>query len=225
MEARDFKNFAYGHFTKISKALASPRRFELLDYLSQGPKTVERLASETHMSVANTSQHLQALREARLVVSSKVKNHHYYELADQEVAELLHITKRLAERRFPDVADVRVMETTDGGSVPVMSTSQAMAEVEAGRAVLIDVRAQDEYDSRHLSSALSIPLDKLEERLAELPATKKLITYCRGSYCLYASDAVRLLRSRGFDAYRLDEGPADFAISRERASDEQEDAR
>lgn len=225
MEARDFKNFAYGHFTKISKALSSPRRFELLDYLSQGPKTVERLALETHMSVANTSQHLQALREARLVVSSKVKNHHYYELADQEVAQLLHITKRLAERRFPDVVDTRLMQTTDGGSVPVMSKSQAMEDLEAGRAVLIDVRAQDEYDSRHLPDAVSIPLTQLEEHLTELPDAKKLIAYCRGAYCLYASDAVKFLRSRGFDAYRLDEGPVDFGISREIAVDGQGDVR
>ncbi|MGM0896576.1 MAG: ArsR/SmtB family transcription factor [Bacillota bacterium] len=215
MEAREFKNFAYGHFTKISKALSSPRRFELLDYLAQGPKTVERLAKETHMSVANTSQHLQALREARLVVSSKVKNHHYYELADSEVAELLHLTKRLAERQFPDMGEVRMMETTAGGAVPVISSAEALEEVASGRAVLVDVRAEDEYQSRHLPDAVSIPITQLEEKAEELPAGKKVIAYCRGAYCLYASDAVRILRERGFEAYRLDEGPADSAISRE----------
>lgn len=215
MEAREFKNFAYGHFTKISKALSSPRRFELLDYLAQGPKTVERLAKETHMSVANTSQHLQALREARLVASSKVKNHHYYELADSEVAELLQLTKRLAERQFPDMSDIRVKETTGGGSVPIISTAEALEDLAAGRAVLIDVRAEDEYQSRHLPDAVSIPIAQLEEKAEELPAGKKVIAYCRGAYCLYASDAVRVLRERGFEAYRLDEGPADSAISRE----------
>ncbi|MEZ0481479.1 ArsR/SmtB family transcription factor [Planococcus sp. SSTMD024] len=215
MEAREFKNFAYGHFTKISKALSSPRRFELLDYLAQGPKTVERLAKETHMSVANTSQHLQALREARLVASSKVKNHHYYELADSEVAELLQLTKRLAERQFPDMGEIRTMETTADGAIPVMSSAEALEEVASGRAVLIDVRAEDEYNSRHLKDALSIPLVQLEEKLGQLPPGKKIIAYCRGAYCLYASDAVRFLRERGFEAYRLDEGPADSAISRE----------
>lgn len=215
MEAREFKNFAYGHFTKISKALSSPRRFELLDYLAQGPKTVERLAKETHMSVANTSQHLQALREARLVASSKVKNHHYYELADNEVAELLQLTKRLAERQFPDMGEVRTMETTAAGSVPVISSAEALEDLASGRAVLIDVRAEDEYTSRHLPDAVSIPLAQLEEKVEQLPVGKKVIAYCRGAYCLYASDAVRVLRSRGFEAYRLDEGPADSAISRE----------
>lgn len=215
MEAREFKDFAYGHFTKISKALSSPRRFELLDYLAQGPKTVERLANETHMSVANTSQHLQALREARLVASSKVKNHHYYELADPEVAKLLQLTKRLAEQQFSDMGEVRVSETTAGGSVPVISTAEALKEVANGSAVLIDVRAEDEYASRHLPDALSIPLAQLEENLKQLPVGKKIIAYCRGAYCLYASDAVRLLRERGIEAYRLDEGPADSAISRE----------
>lgn len=215
MEAREFKDFAYGHFTKISKALSSPRRFELLDYLAQGPKTVERLANETHMSVANTSQHLQALREARLVASSKVKNHHYYELADLEVAKLLQLTKRLAERQFSDMGEVRASETTAGGSVPVISTAEALKEVASGSAVLIDVRAEDEYASRHLPDALSIPLAQLEENLKQLPVGKKIIAYCRGAYCLYASDAVRLLRERGIEAYRLDEGPADSAISRE----------
>lgn len=215
MEAREFKNFAYGHFTKISKALSSPRRFELLDYLAQGPKTVERLAKETHMSVANTSQHLQALREARLVTSSKVKNHHYYELADNEVAQLLQLTKRLAERQFPDMGEVRTTETTAGGAVPVISSAEALEEVASGRAVLIDVRAEDEYASRHLTDAVSIPLAQLEEKLEHLPVGKKVIAYCRGAYCLYASDAVRFLRERGFEAYRLDEGPADSAISQE----------
>lgn len=224
MQAREFKNFAYGHFTKISKALSSPRRFELLDYLSQGPKTVERLALETQMSVANTSQHLQALRDARLVVSSKVKNHHYYELADSEIAGLLQMTKRLAERRFPDVTDVRKLETTDGGSVPVISGQKASKAVRDDHAVLIDVRAQDEFDSRHLPGALSIPLAELEAHIPDLARGKKVIAYCRGAYCLYASDAVRLLRGHGLDAYRLDEGPAD-AISREMASAEQDDMR
>lgn len=222
MQAREFKNFAYGHFTKISKALSSPRRFELLDYLAQGPKTVERLAKETHMSVANTSQHLQTLRDARLVVSSKVKNHHYYELADSEIAGLLQMTKRLAERRFPDVTDVRELETTDGGSVPVISSQQAFEELRDGRAVLIDVRAQDEFDSRHLPGALSIPLAELEQYTPQLAGAKKVIAYCRGAYCLYASDAVRLLRGHGLDAYRLDEGPSE-AISWEIASGERED--
>lgn len=222
MQAREFKNFAYGHFTKISKALSSPRRFELLDYLAQGPKTVERLAKETHMSVANTSQHLQALRDARLVVSSKVKNHHYYELADSEIAGLLQMTKRLAERRFPDVTDVRELETTDDGSVPVISSQQAFEELRDGRAVLIDVRAQDEFDSRHLPGALSIPLAELEQYTPQLAGAKKVIAYCRGAYCLYASDAVRLLRGHGLDAYRLDEGPSE-AISWEIASGERED--
>lgn len=222
MEAREFKNFAYGHFTKISKALSSPRRFELLDYLAQGPKTVERLAKETHMSVANTSQHLQALRDARLVVSSKVKNHHYYELADSEIAGLLQMTKRLAERRFPDVTDVRELETTDGGSVPVISSQQAIEELRDWRAILIDVRAQDEFDSRHLPGALSIPLAELEQYIPQLADADKVIAYCRGAYCLYASDAVRLLRGHGLDAYRLDEGPSE-AISWEITSGEQED--
>lgn len=222
MEAREFKNFAYGHFTKISKALSSPRRFELLDYLAQGPKTVERLAKETHMSVANTSQHLQALRDAQLVVSSKVKNHHYYQLADSEIAGLLQMTKRLAERRFPDVTDVRELETTEGGSVPVISGQQAIEELRDGRAVLIDVRAQDEFDSRHLPGALSIPLAELEQYIPQLADAKKVIAYCRGAYCLYASDAVRLLRGHGLDAYRLDEGPSE-AISWEITSGEQED--
>lgn len=224
MKAREFKNFAYGHFTKISKALSSPKRFELLDYLAQGPKTVERLAKETHMSVANTSQHLQALREARLVVSSKVKNHHYYELADSEVAELLQLTRRLAERQFPDMAVVRAKETTAGGLVPAITSSEALEELAEGRAVLIDVRAEDEYASRHLPGALSIPLARLEEKLEQLPSGKKVIAYCRGAYCLYASDAVRFLRARGFEAYRLDEGPAESTISREMIDDTQEDS-
>ncbi|WP_342527361.1 metalloregulator ArsR/SmtB family transcription factor [Chryseomicrobium sp. FSL W7-1435] len=206
MEPRDFKDFVFGHFAKISKALSSPRRFEILDYLSHAPKTVEKLAKETNMSVANTSQHLQSLLEAKLVKFTKEKNFVYYSLADDQVVEALRAIRNLAETRSPDIEYQRKEYIERNDQVKVVELESMLQELQDGEAILIDVRPEEEYDTQHILGAVSIPLHELENRISSLPQDKKIIAYCRGPYCLFATQAVEVLNSYGYEAYRIEEG-------------------
>lgn len=138
MEPREFKDFVYGQFARISKALSSPRRFEIIDYLSQGPKTVEKLSKETKMSVANTSQHLQSLLEAKLVKFSKDKNFVYYSLADDEVVEAFHSIRNAAETRFTDIEQWREDYIGRKENVKMVQFKDILQEIQDGDAVLID---------------------------------------------------------------------------------------
>lgn len=213
MEPRDFKDFVYGHFAKINKALSSPRRFEILDYLSHSPKTVEKLSKETSMSVANTSQHLQSLLEAKLVKFTKDKNFVYYSLADDKVVEALRAIRNLAETRSPDIEYQRKEYIERNDKVKVLQLESMLQELQNGDAVLIDVRPEEEYEAQHISGAMSIPLHELESHISSLPPNKKIIAYCRGPYCLFATQAVEVLNSFGYEAYRIEEGVNEFKHS------------
>jgi len=206
LEPREFKDHVYSQFAQISKALSSPKRFEVLDYLSQGPKTVERLSKEAKMSVANTSKHLQSLLEARVVKFSKDKNFVYYSLADENVVELLHSIKNLAETQFSEITHVRKAYIGRDEKVKMVQLKDMLKEIKNGEAVLIDVRPEDEYKNEHISGALSIPVQNLEEHISALPKDKKIIAYCRGPYCAFATQAVDTLNSLGYEAYRMEEG-------------------
>ncbi|HLS10439.1 metalloregulator ArsR/SmtB family transcription factor [Lentibacillus sp.] len=206
MEQREFKDTVYGHFAKISKALASPRRFEIIDYLSQGTKTVEKLSKETKMSVANTSQHLQSLLEAKLVKFRKEKNFVYYSLVDDNVGQVVLMIKGLAENNFSDVTKTRKEYIEKSEKIQMIELKDMLEEIQNKTAVLIDVRPRDEFDSYHISGATSIPVDDLDTHIESLPKDKKIIAYCRGPYCVFASRAVKLLNERGYEAYRIEEG-------------------
>jgi len=206
LEPREFKDLVYSQFARISKALSSPKRFELLDYLSQGSKTVERLSNESKMSVANTSKHLQSLLEAKLVNYRRDKNFVYYYLADDNVVELLHSVKNLAEIQFSDITHVRKDYIERNEKIKIVQLKDMLQEIQNGEAVLIDVRPEDEYKNQHITGALSIPVQDLEERMSTLPKDKKIIAYCRGPYCAFATQVVETLNSLGYDAYRMEEG-------------------
>lgn len=206
MEPRKFKDLVYGQFAQISKALSSPKRFELLDYLSQGPKTVERLSKETKMSVANTSKHLQSLLNAKLVTFSKEKNFVIYTLTDEKVVEVLRSIKYLSEIQFSDLNHWRKDYIERNKKIEVVQLKDMLEQVQNGEAVLIDVRPEDEYENQHISGSLSVPIRSLKEHLSSLPKDKKIIAYCRGPYCVFATQAVETLNSLGYDAYRIEEG-------------------
>lgn len=206
MEPREFKELVYGQLAQIGKALSSPRRFELLDYLSQGPKSVERLAKETKMSVANTSQHLQTLLKAKLVTFNKDGNFVYYELANENLVAVLDSIKYLSEVQFSDLTYRRKDYIEQNKKIEVVQLIDMLEQVQNGEAVLIDVRPEDEYKNQHISGSLSIPIESLEEHLSSLPKDKKIIAYCRGPYCLFATQAVETLTSLGYEAYRIEEG-------------------
>lgn len=213
MEARNFKDLVYGQLARISKALSSPKRFELLDYLSQGPKTVEKLSKETKMSVANTSQHLQSLLEAKLVQFTKDKNYVYYALADEKVVEVLHSIKEMAEVNYTDLPYWRKKYINRDETIKSVHLKDILTEIKEGEAILIDVRPQEEYEHQHITGAMSIPVEDMEDLIELLPKEKKIIAYCRGPYCVFATQAVELLNSLGYDAYRMDEGINEWKLS------------
>ncbi|WP_409250716.1 ArsR/SmtB family transcription factor [Bacillus sp. SCS-153A] len=206
MESREFKDLVYGNFARISKALSSPKRFELLDYLSHGPKTVERLSKESKMSVANTSKHLHSLLEAKLVKFKKDKNFVYYFLADENVVDLLHSVKNITEMQFSEVTHIRKGYIEKNEKIKMVQLQDMLKQIQEGEAVLIDVRPDDEYKNQHIPGALSIPIQDLEKQISYLPKDKKIIAYCRGSYCAFATQAVETLTSLGYEAYRMEEG-------------------
>ena len=201
MDKREFKDRVYGELETLGKAVANRRRLELLDVLSQGPHTVEELAQETAMSVANASQHLQRLKKARLVATEQEGTYIFYRLANESVAAFLLIFRQLAEERLP-LIDATVQSFFRG--VPTASWEEIAAELAGQRAVLIDTRPENEYLAGHLPGAVSAPADRLEEKLDKLPKDKKLVAYCRGPYCTMSSQAVAQLNDAGFDALRVE---------------------
>lgn len=206
MEPREFKDRIYGEFARIGKVLSSPKRLELLDLLSQAPKSVETLAKETKMSIANTSKHLQALLEARLVIFIKEKNFVIYQLANQKVMDLLFSIKGVAEEQIAEVNVLRNEFIVRPDHVETIELEDWVKRKDDENHILIDVRPKSEYQSGHLDYAISIPIDELHEYLNSLPKDKDIIAYCRGSYCVYATEAVERLQSKGYKAYRLEAG-------------------
>jgi rhodanese-related sulfurtransferase len=207
---RRFKDTIYQSFARIGKAVASPRRLELLDLLCQGERTVEALAHEAGMSVANASQHLQVLRTARLVETKKNGLYVTYRLADRDVCKFFLSLRALAEARLAEVEQaVRAFLTSREGMEPV--DQEALLErVRQGAVTVLDVRPAEEYQAGHLPGAISIPLRELERRLSELPGGRPVVAYCRGPYCVLAHEAVALLRAKGFRAVRLIHGVPDW---------------
>lgn len=203
---RRFKDDIYEQFARLGKALASPRRLELLDLLCQGERTVERLAEEAGLTLANTSQHLQVLRAARLVDVERHGQHAVYRMAGPEACEFFQGLLRLGERRLAEV-DRLVRQFLDGrDGMEAVDREALLARVRAGEVTVLDVRPEEEYLAGHIPGALSVPLEDLEARLADLPPGREVVAYCRGPYCVLAVEAVERLRARGVHAVRLDEG-------------------
>ncbi len=210
MEPREFKDFIFSHFSKVSKAFSSPKRFELLDLLSQSPKTVEMLAKETSMSLANTSKHLQSLLESKLVSFKKEKNYVIYELADESISDILSRIKILTEMQMVEVKHKRINYISKPSEIEALSIEELTALLKSDTTELIDVRPTREFEAGHIPGAISIPITNLKEMLASLPKDKKIIAYCRGPYCVYATEAVELLQEQGFTAYLLEAGVQDW---------------
>jgi rhodanese-related sulfurtransferase len=207
---RAFKDAIYEQFARIGKAVSSPKRLELLDLLCQGERTVEVLAKESGMTVANASQHLQVLRSARLVEADKEGLYVIYRLADQTVCEFFHAMRVLAESQLAEVEQIkrRFLEGREGMQ-PV--DRKALLKLMREEAVtVLDVRPVEEYNAGHVPGALSIPLKELQLRLSDLPRDQEIVAYCRGPYCVLSIDAVEMLRARGFQAVRLEEGIQDL---------------
>jgi rhodanese-related sulfurtransferase/predicted transcriptional regulator len=203
MSHRAFKQGLYAQFSRVGNALASDKRLELLDLLAQAPRNVEALAAEMETPVANVSQHLQVLRNARLVDSVRQGTRIIYRLADEEVLHLWLALRSVAESRLAEVRQIVEEFTANEGDRATVSRGELERLMKEGRVFLIDVRPRLEYESGHLPGAISMPVDELPQHLDGLPRDWQIVAYCRGIYCLFADEAVAMLRHHGFDAYRL----------------------
>jgi rhodanese-related sulfurtransferase len=200
------KAVIYEQIARVGQATASPTRLELLDLLSQGPRTVEALAHQTGQSAATTSHHLQVLRRVRLVEAEKAGLYVTYRLADPRVGAFFLSLRRLAESQLVEVQHVTRQYLDERGALEPVGNDELARRVRAGEVTLIDVRPREEYVAGHIPGALSLPLTEFETRLGELRKRRDIVAYCRGPYCVMALDAVDLLRRKGFRAYRLEHG-------------------
>jgi rhodanese-related sulfurtransferase len=203
---REIKDRIYEQFSRVGKAIASPHRLEIIELLAQGEKTVERLAAALSIPVANASHHLQALRSASLVGARKEGTFVIYRLADPDVFELARMIRVLAERHLAEVDRIVHTYFNARDKLEPVGREKLLDRLRAGEIVLLDVRPAEEYRAGHIPGAISVPVDDLERRLAELPAGREIIAYCRGPYCVMAYEAVQRLRSHGRAARRLIEG-------------------
>jgi rhodanese-related sulfurtransferase/biotin operon repressor len=203
---REFKNHLYAQFARVGKALGSPYRLELLELLGQGERTVDSLAQELGISIANVSQHLQALRQAALVESRKQGLFVYYRMADPAIVDLCRALRTVAERRLADLDRVVRDHFGNRSGSELVSMRELLKRARAADIVILDTRPPGEYEAGHIAGAISVPIDELRRRLRGLPKDKEYVAYCRGPYCVYADQAVELLRAKGRRARRLLEG-------------------
>jgi rhodanese-related sulfurtransferase/DNA-binding transcriptional ArsR family regulator len=208
---RRFKDAIYDQFERVAKALASAHRIELLELLAQGPRTVEALGRMADMTLANTSAHLQVLRTAGLVETSKEGLYVTYRLADPTVAALLLALRKAAEARRAEVAKISRDFLAENALLEPVDGAGVRRRMSKGEVTVLDVRPAEEYEAAHIRGAVSIPLPQLAKRLSELPRRREVVAYCRGPYCVLAVEAVKLLRGKGFKAVRLEEGVIDWA--------------
>jgi rhodanese-related sulfurtransferase/DNA-binding HxlR family transcriptional regulator len=211
MEADGRKTALFEAIAVMGKAFASATRLELLDLLAQGPRTVEELARASGQSTANTSQHLQALHAAGMVTRAREGTRVRYAIAGDRA---LRLWLALRDASVAQLAEVeRAARDYLGEDVEAIGREELVARLHRGDVVLVDVRPQEEFAAGHIDGARSIPLAELEQRLAELPADREVVAYCRGPFCAYAHEAVRRLQAAGCSARRLEEGWPEWRLA------------
>jgi rhodanese-related sulfurtransferase len=211
MGDRDAKTALFEQFARVGKALASGKRLELLDLLAQGERTVDGLARAAELGLTTASAHLQTLRQANLVSTRREGTKIYYRLAGPDVAVLYALVRTVASTHLPDVEAARVAYL--GPDTEEVTREELVRRAETGTVVVLDVRPREEYDAGHIPGAISIPVEDLPGRLAELPADQEIVAYCRGTYCVLAHEAVHLLTEHGRQASRLAEGMLEWRLA------------
>lgn len=212
MRARDMKDSVNAQFARIGKAVSAPKRIELLELLCQRPRTVEALAGEAVLSVANASQHLQILRKAGLVEAKKQGLFVEYRLADEGVLRFVHAMRKLAEVRFAEIGAIMQAYLKSRGALERVPAEELMRRVRKKEVLVLDVRPVEEIRAGHIPGARSIPVSELKRRVAELPRNQEIVAYCRSPHCVMAVEAVELMRKKGLRAVRMEHGVMDWRV-------------
>lgn len=204
------KSYLYEHVARIGKAISSPKRLELIELLAQGEKTVETLAEQARIDMRLASAHLRALREARLVETRREGKFIHYRLSGPDVAQLWVNVREVAEEHLVELRVALDQMAASPDSLSSESRQSLLTKARSDDIVVIDVRPEAEYTAGHLPFARSLPLAELEKRLADLPAGKEIVAYCRGPFCLMSDEAVKLLRQRGYNAHKITDGVSEW---------------
>ena len=206
MSSNNFKHDLFTQFARVGKALSSANRLELLEFIAQGERTVDVLATLAGLSIANTSQHLQQLRQTGLLTARKEGQHVYYRLAGDDVLILLNSLRQVAEQHLADVERLVNSFLTVKDSLEPIPANELLQRVRDGLVTVLDVRPREEYAAGHLTGAVNVPMAELEQHLDQLATDKEIVAYCRGPHCVLAFDAVSRLREHGLKARRLETG-------------------
>jgi rhodanese-related sulfurtransferase/DNA-binding transcriptional ArsR family regulator len=212
MKKRIFKDKAYSMLATMVKAMANPHRLEVVDLLGQGEKSVEEIANETSMSIANTSQHLQVLKAANLVEIRREGNYIHYKLAHEEIYKSWQMLRQLGLKHIAEMEKLVNDFREQRNSLEVLSMDELLTRMKSKNVVVLDVRPTTEFENGHIPGAVNIPIEELASQLKKLPKNKEYVAYCRGPFCVFADDAVKLLTQKGFKAKRLEEGYPDWKI-------------
>lgn len=212
MKKRDYKDKVFSELARVTTALGNPRRLEIIDLLAQGGRSVEQIASETSMSVANASKHLQVLKAGNLVEVKRNGNFIIYRIASDKVSEIWHLLRDFGTERIAEIDKVVRDFRAGKEKLESITIDDLIKRVNLEEVVLLDVRPESEYNFGHISNALSIPIEQLADRLKELPENKEIIAYCRGPFCVFADEATELLLKNNFKAKRLTEGFPDWKL-------------
>lgn len=212
MNKREFKDSVYNELAKITKSMANPHRLEIIELLAQGDFSVEQIAEQTNLPIANASQHLQVLKTAMLVDINRQGNFIYYRLANNNVFKAWKALRELGVERIATIEKLVRDFRQSKFKFESVTIDGLLQKLESGKVTILDVRPQTEFNKGHIANAVSIPIDELKERMSELPKRTEIIAYCRGPFCVYADEAVALLCKAGYKATRLEEGFPDWKI-------------
>lgn len=212
MNKRQFKDKVYGELARITKSMANPHRLEIIELLAQGEFSVEQIADQTNLSIANASQHLQVLKTAQLVEVNRQGNFIYYRLANSNVFKAWKALRELGVERIAAIEKVVKEFRKSKFEFETVTINELIEKLDSGKVTILDVRPESEFKQGHISKAISIPIDELSKRLKELPKRTEIIAYCRGPFCVYADEAVNILTKAGYKATRLEEGFPDWKL-------------
>ena len=213
MSSTNVKNLLFAEFARVSKALGSGNRLELLEFLAQGERSVDALAGLSGLSVANTSRHLQVLRQAGLVAARKEGQFVYYSVSGDGVIKLLAALQEVGQHNLAEVTKLVNSYLTSKDSLEAVSVSELMDRMQQGLVTIVDVRPVEEYAAAHLQGAINVPLLELEKHLDDLPTDQEIVAYCRGPFCVLAFEAVAQLRKQGLKARRLETGFPEWKVA------------